>query len=708
MTNSKHKRENHHQLPRPRLDRRNARKNIDYDADGGAFSSPSSSNSFSDGVSVHKTRSLDVLPLTSRTSFRIEGIDGEADQIFRYLGLGPEDFSIPLAAWEARKSLSPSGDFKTAKFGDRSEISEVTDGLGAGIRAHDGDVKDGVEVNLGDRRVSFDEVSEIEVRSKLINHGGGGINGIRPPTLASPRVRQSIEDYTSDSPELILNSDEIRSDEVSGNQVKSELVSVDRLGIRASRPLDLAPQEVNNPVVDNTSNSLEFADSNGGGIKISNSEVTESILERDEVRAAEVSEIEVRSELAGCGIEASRLPKLAPPPVMMRSVVDETSSTWDIFKAFGPQDDQDLKSPRDVISYSINEVEENKDSIHKVEENGEVERRFIDERQEECEDAIEKERGISLESCSDSSDGENSGGSVRLIGENDYTVSPNGSFRCTIMSWQKGDFLGSGSFGVVYEGFTDDGFFFAVKEVSLLDQGSQGQQSLYQLEQEISLLRQFHHENIVRYLGTDKDDAKLYIFLELVTKGSLAKLYGKYQLRDSQVSVYTRQILSGLNYLHCRNVVHRDIKCANILVDVSGSVKLADFGLAKATKLNDIKSCKGTPYWMAPEVVNRRNHGYGHSADIWSLGCTVLEMLTGQIPYSHLEGMQALFRIGRGELPPIPNTLSRDAKDFILNCLQVNPDNRPTAAQLLEHPFVKKPHSTFQSPVSPHYSAVRL
>ncbi|KAL0387187.1 UNVERIFIED_CONTAM: Mitogen-activated protein kinase kinase kinase [Sesamum radiatum] len=696
MTNSKHKREVHHHLPRPRLDRRNARKNIDYDADGSAFSSPSSSssNSFSDGVSVHKTRSLDVLPLSSRTSFRIEGNDGEADQIFRYLGLGPEDFSISVAAWEARKSLSPTGDFKTVKFGDRSEIIEFTDGLGAGIRANDGDVKDGVEVDLGDRRVSFDEVRETEVRSKLINHGGRGINGIRPPTLASLQARQSIEDYTVGSPELILNSDEIRLDEVSENQVKRELVSMGRLGIRGSRPLDLAPQKVNTrSVVDNTSSSLELTDSNRGGIKISNSEannVTESILVSDEVRAAEVSEIKERSELttnAGRGVEASRLLKLAPPPVMMRSVVDETSSTWDIFKAFGPQDDQDLKSPRDVISYSINEVEENKDSIHKVEENMEVERRCIDEMQEDCDDTTKKERGASLESCSDSSDDENGGGSVCLIGENDYTVSPNGSFRCNIMSWQKGDFLGSGSFGFVYEGFTDDGFFFAVKEVSLLDQGSQGQQSLYQLEQ---------------------DDAKLYIFLELVTKGSLANLYGKYQLRDSQVSVYTRQILSGLNYLHCRNVVHRDIKCANILVDVSGSVKLADFGLAKATKLNDIKSCKGTPYWMAPEVVNRRNRGYGRAADIWSLGCTVLEMLTGQIPYSHLEGMQALFRIGKGELPPIPNTLSRDAKDFILNCLQVNPDNRPTAAQLLEHPFVKKPHSTFQSPVSPHYHAVRL
>ncbi|KAK9929454.1 hypothetical protein M0R45_026553 [Rubus argutus] len=257
-----------------------------------------------------------------------------------------------------------------------------------------------------------------------------------------------------------------------------------------------------------------------------------------------------------------------------------------------------------------------------------------------------------------------------------------------------------------YEGFTDDGFFFAVKEVSLLDQGSQGKQSLLQLEQEIHLLSQFEHDNIVQYLGTDKDDTKLYIFLELVTKGSLANLYSKYLLRDSQVSVFTRQILSGLKYLHDRNVLHRDIKCANILVDASGSVKLADFGLAKAAKLNDVKSCKGTPYWMAPEVVNRRNRGYGLAADIWSLGCAVLEMLTRQPPYSHLEGMQALFQIGKGELPAIPDSLSRDARDFILKCLQVNPNNRPTAAQLLDHPFMKRPQ-TSSVPASPHSNSLR-
>ncbi|GAY58417.1 hypothetical protein CUMW_186840 [Citrus unshiu] len=217
---------------------------------------------------------------------------------------------------------------------------------------------------------------------------------------------------------------------------------------------------------------------------------------------------------------------------------------------------------------------------------------------------------------------------ISIIMEPVYNVSPNGKFRRRITSWQKGELLGSGSFGSVYEGLTDDGFFFAVKEVSLRDEGPRGKQSILQLDQEISLLSQFEHDNIVQYLGTDKDENRLYVFLELVTRGSLANLYQKYHLSDSQVSSYTRQILNGLTYLHERNVVHRDIKCANILVDAGGS----------ATTMNDVKSRKGTPFWMAPEVVNSKNDGYALTADIWSLGCTVLEMLTRRPPYSHLEG----------------------------------------------------------------------
>ncbi|KAK9217965.1 hypothetical protein WN943_006597 [Citrus x changshan-huyou] len=385
------------------------------------------------------------------------------------------------------------------------------------------------------------------------------------------------------------------------------------------------------------------------------------------------------------GINGDRPPALSPPsPMKFRRPVEAVDDD-EILKSFAAESDDEyfLHSPIAVGFISpLNENEENNE-VRRLRETNVVE-----------------ESGPSISVHDHDGDDDRKDLAVRLIKEPVYNVSPNGKFRRRIMSWQKGELLGSGSFGTVYEGYTDDGFFFAVKEVSLQDQGTQGKQSILQLEQEILLLSRFEHENIVQYFGTDKDENRLFIFLELVTKGSLANLYQKYHLMDSQVSAYTRQILNGLNYLHEQNVVHRDIKCANILVDASGSVKLADFGLAKATTMNDVKSCKGTPFWMAPEVVNLKNRGYGLTADIWSLGCTVLEMLTRQPPYSHLEGMQALFRIGKGEPPLVPNSLSGDARDFILKCLQVNPNDRPTAAQLMEHPFVKRPLQKSRGPPS--------
>ncbi|KAK1361627.1 hypothetical protein POM88_046101 [Heracleum sosnowskyi] len=265
-----------------------------------------------------------------------------------------------------------------------------------------------------------------------------------------------------------------------------------------------------------------------------------------------------------------------------------------------------------------------------------------------------------------------------------------GKSRLVVRSWEKGKLLGRGSLGPVYEGISDGGYLLAVKEVSMLDQGVQGRQSICRLEQEIDLLSELEHENIVRYLGTEKTESNFYIFLELASKGSLLSLYQQYHLQDSQVSVFTRQILYGLKYLHDRNVVHRDIKCANILVDTNGTVKLSDFGLAKATKLNDVQSCKGLAFWMAPEVVNR-GQGYGLAADIWSLGCTVLELLTRELPYYPLEAMQAIYRIRNSIAPPVPDSLSKDARDFILKCIQVDPFSRPSAARLLDHSFVKRP-----------------
>ncbi|CAN7116412.1 unnamed protein product [Brassica rapa subsp. narinosa] len=366
----------------------------------------------------------------------------------------------------------------------------------------------------------------------------------------------------------------------------------------------------------------------------------------------------------GGGIKGVRPSVLKPPPAK-RPPIDHQGSSWDFLMHLGPEDEI-VKRPSSSSSSSSS------DKADEVEAQGRLLAVTADE------------------SCSFTT---NEGGDSSSTVSNTSPVYSSGTI---ITSWLKGDLLGRGSFGSVYEGISGDGDFFAVKEVSLIDQGSQAQECIQQLEREIALLSQLQHQNIVRYRGTAKDGSNLYIFLELVSQGSLLKLYQKYPLRDSVVSTYTRQILDGLKYLHGEGFIHRDIKCANILVDASGAVKLADFGLAKVSKLNDIKSSKGTPFWMAPEVINlKRSDGYGSSADIWSLGCTVLELLTRKIPYCDLENpYQALFRIGKGELPDIPDTLSLDARDFIIKCLRVNPEERPTAAELLNHPFVKRPLST--------------
>ncbi|CAN8308002.1 unnamed protein product [Cochlearia groenlandica] len=373
----------------------------------------------------------------------------------------------------------------------------------------------------------------------------------------------------------------------------------------------------------------------------------------------------------GNGIKGLRPPVLKPPPSMKRPSADVVQgSSWDFLEHFAPKSES-IKRPSSSSDDDENGCDEEDDAVEEKVGTEETVPKLMDTADEAC--SFTTNDGDSSSTVSNTSPIYSSGGAV-------------------ITSWQKGQLLGRGSFGSVFEGISGDGDFFAVKEVSLLEQGSQAKECIQQLEGEIALLSQLQHQNIVRYRGTAKDESNLYIFLELVTQGSLLKLYQRYQLKDFVVSVYTRQILDGLKYLHDKKFIHRDIKCANILVHASGVVKLADFGLAKVSKLNDIKSCKGTPFWMAPEVINpKRTDGYGSSADIWSLGCTVLEMLTGQIPYCDLENpVQALFRIGRGVLPDIPDTLPPDARDFILKCLKVNPTQRPTAAELLNHKFVRR------------------
>ncbi|XP_057837743.2 mitogen-activated protein kinase kinase kinase 5 [Cryptomeria japonica] len=276
--------------------------------------------------------------------------------------------------------------------------------------------------------------------------------------------------------------------------------------------------------------------------------------------------------------------------------------------------------------------------------------------------------------------------------------------------WKKGKLLGSGTFGTVYVGFNrETGDMCAMKEVPLIPDDPKSSESIKQLEQEINLLSQLKHPNIVQYYGSETLEDAFYIYLEYVPGGSIFKILKEYgPLPESVIRIYTRQILSGLAYLHSKNTVHRDIKGANLLADTSGKIKLADFGMAKhingpATPL----SLKGSPYWMAPELMMQKNTGHDLAVDIWSLGCTVIEMAMGKPPWSEYEGAAAMFKVFKSEVPSIPDTLSVEGKDFISCCLCRNPAERLTACQLLDHTFVRDANHQDSDPLASTTSCIK-
>ncbi|RLN76027.1 hypothetical protein BBO99_00007877 [Phytophthora kernoviae] len=222
--------------------------------------------------------------------------------------------------------------------------------------------------------------------------------------------------------------------------------------------------------------------------------------------------------------------------------------------------------------------------------------------------------------------------------------------------YQLGAEIGRGGFGVVY-GALDlrNGRSVAIKQVSLRDIDKD---DLSSIESEINLLRKLNHENIVKYRDTIKTQGYLYIVLEYMENGSLAQFMKKFgSLSETLVAMYITQVLRGLAYLHEQGVLHRDVKGANILTTKDGLVKLADFGVAiKLNETQKANSVVGSPYWMAPEVIEMA--GWSSSSDIWSVGCTIIELLTTKPPYFDLAPMAALFRIVQEDHPPLPQRMS--------------------------------------------------
>lgn len=269
-------------------------------------------------------------------------------------------------------------------------------------------------------------------------------------------------------------------------------------------------------------------------------------------------------------------------------------------------------------------------------------------------------------------------------------------------NWMKGDLIGEGSFGSVYLALhAVTGELMAVKQVELpnVAKGTEGDKKktamIAALKQEINLLQGLRHEHIVQYLGTSSDEEHLNIFLEYVPGGSIAGMLKQYNtFQEPLVRNFTRQILEGLSYLHGRNIIHRDIKGANILVDNRGAVKISDFGVSKKTNFNGMNAAPGTRtslqgsvFWMAPEVV--RQSGQSLKSDIWSVGCLVVEMFTGSRPFPSMTTLQTLFAVGsNNEKPTIPESASEDAKKFMDKTFEADHEKRPGANELLKEKFL--------------------
>ncbi|KAJ2927195.1 hypothetical protein H1R20_g9910, partial [Candolleomyces eurysporus] len=273
----------------------------------------------------------------------------------------------------------------------------------------------------------------------------------------------------------------------------------------------------------------------------------------------------------------------------------------------------------------------------------------------------------------------------------------------TTFKWVRGELIGKGTYGRVYLALNaTTGEMIAVKQVELpqtpSDKSDDRQATVVQaLKMESETLKDLDHPHIVQYLGFEETPTNLSIFLEYVPGGSISSwLYKHGKFSEDVTRSFTGQILSGLEYLHSKGILHRDLKADNILVEMSGICKISDFGISKRT--DDIyggafTAMQGTVFWMAPEVINTQKKGYNFKIDIWSVGCVVLEMWGGRRPWTGQEMIAVMFQLYAAKLPPpVPDDviLSELADDFRLKCFAIK--EQATAAVTIQRAWRSRQH----------------